>query len=598
MHPGHVAVFVGTQDMVLSRLLLRGYAEPRAAWPVAFGLLHAGAQYVFDEVQLMGPALPTSLQLHALRTAFSTAAPVRSMWMSATVDPADLRTVDHDGPRTVVELDEHDRRGPLRHRLEATRTVERADTGDDPRRHPVRLAEEILARHTPGTRTIVVADTVARAGAVHDVLARARPAADLVLLHSRFRPGDRDRQTRRALADPGPAGTIVVATQVLEAGVDVSSRLLVTEVAPWSSVVQRAGRCNRAGESDAATLMWTLPPAGRGAHLPYAEEDLAASAAALAALEGRAVTSTDLQRGAVEERRPLHPVLRRRDLLDLFDTAPDLSGNDLDVGRWVRDTDVATAAVAWRPLAGDVPEPDTFPARDELCPVPLADLRERIAVTGRRCRTCDQTEGRWRPARREDVRPGAVIVLDAAQGGYLPDRGWSPASASPVEPVPAATEAPDGVSADPLSLGQGRWVALAEHLGDVRREVARVLAELDDLPGLTAAHREAAALAGLFHDLGKAHPVFAATLVGDLLRGLLLPDWSGAARHADGGVGEPVLLPPPLALLLPFFAVRPLRVRLSEDPGAPDRLALRPGADWVPLLRAGRIAEVLRDAVR
>lgn len=89
-----------------------------------------------------------------------------------------------------------------------------------------------------------------------------------------------------------------------------------------------------------------------------------------------------------------------------------------------------------------------------------------------------------------------------------------------------------------------------------------------------------------------------AVVVGDLLRGLLLLDWSGTARHADGGAREPALLPPSLALLLPFFAVRPLRVRLAEDSGAPDRLVLRPGADWIPLLRAGRVAQVLRDAVR
>ncbi len=61
--PERTQIFVGTQDMVLSRLLMRGFGEARAAWPMSFGLLHAGVQFVFDEVQLMGPGLPTSLQL-------------------------------------------------------------------------------------------------------------------------------------------------------------------------------------------------------------------------------------------------------------------------------------------------------------------------------------------------------------------------------------------------------------------------------------------------------------------------------------------------------------------------------------------------------
>ena len=67
----------------------------------------------------------------------------------------------------------------------------------------------------------------------------------------------------RYLRDPGPsskkdpgsspkkdrAGRIVVATQVVEAGVDISARTLVTELAPWSSLVQRFGRVARYEEA-------------------------------------------------------------------------------------------------------------------------------------------------------------------------------------------------------------------------------------------------------------------------------------------------------------------------------------------------------------
>src|SRR5215211_5553793 len=43
--------------MVLSRLLMRGFAESRASWPMSFGLLHAGVQFVFDEVPQLAPAI-------------------------------------------------------------------------------------------------------------------------------------------------------------------------------------------------------------------------------------------------------------------------------------------------------------------------------------------------------------------------------------------------------------------------------------------------------------------------------------------------------------------------------------------------------------
>ena len=52
--PERPAVLVGTQDMLLSRALMRGYAASRANWPMEFALLHDDAQWVFDEVQLMG----------------------------------------------------------------------------------------------------------------------------------------------------------------------------------------------------------------------------------------------------------------------------------------------------------------------------------------------------------------------------------------------------------------------------------------------------------------------------------------------------------------------------------------------------------------
>lgn len=109
--PASEAVFVGTADMVLSRLLMRGYGESRAAWPMSFGLMHCDTQFVFDEVQLMGPGLATSLQLDGLREVFGTAAPCRSLWMSATVDRGWFSTPDFGGIRTVVGLTEEDRRG-------------------------------------------------------------------------------------------------------------------------------------------------------------------------------------------------------------------------------------------------------------------------------------------------------------------------------------------------------------------------------------------------------------------------------------------------------------------------------------------------------
>jgi CRISPR-associated endonuclease/helicase Cas3 len=226
MDPARERIFVGTQDMVLSRLLMRGYGEPRGRWPSSFGLLHNDVQFVFDEVQLMGPALVTSLQLQGLRESLGTVRPSRSMWMSATVDLDALSTVDFRRELRVAELTDDDRSGELGRRLDATRRIERLDLGEpDARRYPATLARGIVEAHRAGTRTIVVLNTVDRASLVAQALAMLGLEANVVLLHSRFRPADRARQARRALAPPGAAGLIVVSTQVLEAGVDVTSTI-------------------------------------------------------------------------------------------------------------------------------------------------------------------------------------------------------------------------------------------------------------------------------------------------------------------------------------------------------------------------------------
>lgn len=498
--PAADAVFVGTQDMVLSRLLLRGYGEPRSGWPMSFGLLHADTQFVFDEVQLMGPALPTSLQLAGLRAQLGEAAPCRSMWMSATVDPGRFDTPDFPGIGTRVGLADADRDGPLGRRLTATRRV--AELAVDPKRYAASLGTEVVRAHRAGARTIVVCNTVDRAVQVFYAL---RTTARTVLLHSRFRPADRAAHLEAALADPGPDGTIVVSTQVLEAGVDVTSAVLVTEVAPWSSVVQRAGRCNRAGQDADARLLWVRPPGKSPA--PYEEKDLARSAEALAALEGIAVTGSDLH-GRAEEDRPLHAVLRRRDLLDLFDTAADLTGNDLDISRWIRDADTVTASVAWRGYGPDGPPEDApAPGRAELCPAPLGELRDAVRARSHAAWLLDQVTGSWRGARPEDVRPGATLVLAADRGGYRPEIGWAPASTAPVEEAPLPVPEPvEAMTSDELSAG-GAAVTLRQHGEDVEREAAGLLGALHP-PGVGGAQRDAAVLAALLHDLGKAHPVF------------------------------------------------------------------------------------------
>ncbi len=96
-HPEQDLILIGTQDMLVSRALNRGYAAWPQDWPVEFGLLNVDALWVMDEVQLMGPARTTSAQLQFFADADARSRPDRplpprrTLWMSAslgsTADP-------------------------------------------------------------------------------------------------------------------------------------------------------------------------------------------------------------------------------------------------------------------------------------------------------------------------------------------------------------------------------------------------------------------------------------------------------------------------------------------------------------------------------
>ncbi len=504
------SIVIGTVDMLLSRALNRGYASGRFAWPIDFGLLHNGCQWVFDEIQLLGPALTTSRQLDGLRQALQTAVPSASTWMSATVDRRGLETIDRSLGSEIVSLEPIDRAGALSQRLQATRRVRQL-----PDNRPGALAVALLATHRAGTLTLAILNTVGAARSLYEEILRLRPEAEVVLLHSRFRALERQHAVGRALEDPVGAGRIVVSTQVLEAGVDISAATMLTEAAPWPSIVQRAGRCNRDGAYLAAELLWVRP--SRPA--PYPAADVDASAEVLSRLEGHELTVSALRDIDVDALPVVHPVLRRRDLLGLFDTAPDLSGNDVDVAPFIRATDEPLDVfVAWRDLGGQPPAPEEpRPARDELCPAPrreVEDLARRTDVW-----YFDHIAGAWSRIRSSEVasHPGLVVIVDSHVGCYRPDTGWDPRRRDPVpvivqDDIASLTGTEEAIDADSLSYLPGKWVRLSRHLGDVECQVS-ILLEGFGPAGLSPGARQAAQEAGRLHDVGKAHDVFQGTML-------------------------------------------------------------------------------------
>lgn len=508
--PERRMVLVGTIDMLLSRAINRGFGESRFAWPVSFGLLNNDCRWVFDEIQLMGPARTTSAQLAGLRRALGSALACETIWMSATVDHAALRTFDHAPTGDVFRLSDADRAGPLAARLDAVKIVERVDLAGVSRADlGKRIAEAAVTHHRAQARTIIVVNRVETAQAVHAALGKRRgdDLPSLTLVHSRYRPADRALRLADAIAAPGPAGTIVVATQVIEAGVDISSACLITETAPFSSMVQRLGRCNRAGEHGEARVVWLdRGPLDRKAAAPYVPEDLEAAAEAFAGLVGASASPARLEQLDVAETRAPDAVLRRVDLLDLFDTAPDISGADVDVSPFIRPDDDRSVAVFFRTVDADqsaLPD-EPSPHRDELVTVPVGAIDQRARWI------FDHVDGRWVKARAgQRIAPGSTVLLAGAEGGYSAERGFTGAKKEIPEVLGLSNVTPESIRSDP-GTWVAAWVRLEAHLADAERE-AMALVELL-LSEFAEAVRQAAAL----HDVGKAHPAFQEMLLGTI----------------------------------------------------------------------------------
>jgi CRISPR-associated endonuclease/helicase Cas3 len=563
------SILLGTQDMLLSRALNRGYGAGRGAWPMEYGLLHQDALWVLDEVQLMDVGLVTSAQLAAfrdqdVRLGRPRFRPVHTWWMSATLQPRWLETVDRPAfPEPPLSIPASARHGDL---FEVKKPIERVSTVSEPKD----VAKCALERHEAGALTLVIVNRVQRALDVFDALesllvagkgkarARREDAPDVRLVHSRFRGAERARWAAEFLhreAKLPVAGRIIVATQVVEAGVDISSRTLVTDLAPWSSLVQRFGRAARySGQFAQVVVVGSVPDDEKGA-TPYALSSLGAADSSLSRLLSREGDGSprslegfeeELARTEPEFLRRLYPyepmhVLRRRDADDLFDTSSDLTGSDLDVSRFIRSGDERDVRVFWRSFThGRSIQLADAPRRDELCPVPIADIRKV-----KQGYVFDYLDGAWTVRDLGRVTPGTTILLRAEDGGYDPARGWD-VSAGPVDvvPAPSARDTPlmttsSSEESDALSVAPV-WKTIATHgreTADFARAICECLRFTEELTHVVT-------LAARWHDAGKVHDVFQAAIRDD-------------ARHTAVGMRRDLAKAPDGAWRRPAYPDRP-----------------------------------------
>ena len=104
-------------------------------------------------------------------------------------------------------------------------------------------------------KVLLIYNTVAKAQAAYKLLVERFSEIPIMLIHSRFRRGDRVKLEERLKREFNGDGStdfgdglkpcLVISTQVVEVSLDISFDRMITEAAPLDALIQRFGRINR-----------------------------------------------------------------------------------------------------------------------------------------------------------------------------------------------------------------------------------------------------------------------------------------------------------------------------------------------------------------
>ncbi|MCC6800490.1 MAG: CRISPR-associated helicase Cas3' [Anaerolineae bacterium] len=259
-----------TVDQMLASFLNIPYSLPKRLDNINAGAM-IGSAFIFDEFHLY-PQREMMLTVLAMLRMLQGLS--RFILMSATFSPVFLKEI---GRALGAEVIADPAGTPLAQGhfsdITALTTRQRTFYAED---GPL-TAEAVLARMGGAERVLCVCNTVDRAQQLFLDLRRELDGdGECRLLHSRFYRDDRRATENFAIQQfkekPGQR-VVLVATQVVEVGLDISSEALFTECAPAASIIQRAGRCaRREGETGRVHVFQPYDDEGNLNYAPYKDE--------------------------------------------------------------------------------------------------------------------------------------------------------------------------------------------------------------------------------------------------------------------------------------------------------------------------------------
>ncbi|MBI5930832.1 MAG: CRISPR-associated helicase Cas3' [Chloroflexi bacterium] len=227
-----------TIDQTISSFLVAPYSLPKRRANINAGAVLA-SYLVFDEFHLFDPisTLPTTLQMLRMLKGVTP-----FVLMTATFSKDMLRELASLLDAEIVPSTP-----------EEESALQKLPSQDKERYYHTAYtpmtADAIL--DNPRRRTLVICNTVDRARRLYDELRKHAPQDTTIrLLHSQFLPEDRNRieddiREKFGKGNQDDQPFIVISTQAIEVGIDMTCDILHTELAPANAIIQRAGRCAR-----------------------------------------------------------------------------------------------------------------------------------------------------------------------------------------------------------------------------------------------------------------------------------------------------------------------------------------------------------------
>lgn len=252
-NPAQAAIILSTVDQIGSRMFFRGYGVSRRMAPIHAALTANDSLVLLDEAHCARPFASALSAIERYRTwgERPISLPFQHVVLSATL-PSDLQS---DSEGLSADDREHAVLGPrLRASKPARIQIAKNARGENSRdRLAEALADEGRSMIARGRKTVaIMVNRVHTARLIRDRL-RDAPELDVLMMTGRMRSLDRDAvlrdwksainvlETGRLPARP----LLLVATQCLEVGANLSFDGLVTECASLDALRQRFGRLNR-----------------------------------------------------------------------------------------------------------------------------------------------------------------------------------------------------------------------------------------------------------------------------------------------------------------------------------------------------------------